>query len=215
VDIEPAGAKRVAEELTTAGNAASAHVGDVSQRDAVETLAADITEGFGAPTILVNLAGAVRNAVLSKITDEDFTLVIDTHLKATLNTLRAFAPGMKQRGYGRVINTSSIAAGGAVAGISYSAAKSGIEGLTRSAAIELARHGITVNCIAPGVIATGMFLSTPAEFREKQTSRIPMGRAGTTSEIAACVEFLASPGASYLTGQTLVVCGGLSVGSLK
>ncbi|QTJ70532.1 SDR family oxidoreductase (plasmid) [Rhodococcus sp. ZPP] len=215
VDIDPSGAERVAKELAAAGLSASAHAGDVSRRDYVDGLAADVTKQFAAPTVLVNLAGAVRNAVLSKITDEDFALVLDTHLKSTLNTLRAFAPGMKERGFGRIVNTSSIASRGTVAGISYSAAKAGIEGLTRSAAIELARHGITVNCVSPGVIATGMFLSTPAEFREEQTSKIPMGRAGTTEEIAACVEFLTSPGAGYITGQTLVACGGLSVGALK
>lgn len=215
VDIDPSGADRVVKELKTAGLSASAHAGDLSKRDYVDALAAEVTKQFAAPTVLVNLAGAVRNAVLSKITDEDFSLVLDTHLKSTLNTLRAFAPGMKARGYGRIVNTSSIASRGTVAGISYSAAKAGIEGLTRSAAIELARHGITVNCVSPGIIATGMFLSTPAEFREEQTSRIPMGRAGTTEEIAASVEYLTSSGAGYITGQTLVVCGGLSVGALK
>lgn len=214
VDIDAGAASRVANELTADGLRASAHPCDVASREAVDQLACVISERFDSPSVLVNLAGAVRNAVLSKITDEDFELVLRTHLHATLHTLRTFAPAMKQRGHGRIVNTSSIAATGVISGISYSAAKGAIEALTRSAALELAKSGITVNCIAPGIVASGMFLSTPREFRDQQISSIPMRRAAEPDEIAACVGFLASRDASYITGQTLVVCGGLSVGAM-
>jgi 3-oxoacyl-[acyl-carrier protein] reductase len=215
VDIAADQAKAVAEASVANGLSASTHVCDVASSAEVAGLAGEVTERYGDVSILVNLAGAVRNAVLSKVTDEDFDLVLTTHLVATMRTVRAFAPGMKRQGYGRIVNTSSIAARGTVAGISYSAAKGGIEGLTRSAAIELGPHGVTVNCIEPGVVATGMFLSTPQEFQEAQVSRIPARRAGTPEEIAACVAFLASPDSSYVNGQTLTACGGLSVGVLK
>ena len=101
---------------------------------------------------------------------------------------------------------------GTVAGSAYAAAKGAIEGITRSAAVELAKHGVTVNCVAPGLIDAGMFLTVPEDFRDASSSRIPMGRLGTAAEVGSCVAFLASAEASYVTGQTLVVCGGLSVG---
>jgi 3-oxoacyl-[acyl-carrier protein] reductase len=99
-----------------------------------------------------------------------------------------------------------------VAGGSYGAAKGAIEGLTHSAAIELAPHGITVNCVAPGLIDAGIFLSTPEQFRAELIDRVPMRRLGTSGDVAACVAFLASDQAGYITGQTLTVCGGLTLG---
>jgi 3-oxoacyl-[acyl-carrier protein] reductase len=119
---------------------------------------------------------------------------------------------MRAHGYGRIVNTSSIAFRGTVAGGSYGAAKGAIEGLTHSAAIELAPHGITVNCVAPGLVDAGIFLSTPEEYRQELIERVPMQRLGTPADIAACVAFLASEEAGYITGQTLTVCGGLSLG---
>ncbi|WP_216695262.1 SDR family NAD(P)-dependent oxidoreductase [Dietzia psychralcaliphila] len=202
-------------EVQELGGWASSHTGDLTDRSFIEAAGAEITTQFGAPTALVTLAGAVRNAVLSKITDADFTLVLDTHLRATLYCLQVFVPAMKQAGNGRVVTMSSVAARGAVAGISYGAAKGGIEALTRSAALELAPFGVTVNCVAPGIVATGMFMSTPEEFREQQLASVPMKRAAEPDEVAACVGFLASGASSYVTGQVLTVCGGLTVGPFK
>lgn len=214
-DLDAAATSATVDEVEELGGRASPHPGDLTDRSFIEAADADITAAFGAPSVLVTLAGAVRNAVLSKITDEDFSLVLDTHLRATLHCLQIFAPAMKKSGYGRVITMSSVAARGAVAGISYGAAKGGVEALTRSAAVELAPFGVTVNCVAPGVVATGMFLNTPAEFREQQLASVPMRRAAEPDEIAAYVGFLASDASSYVTGQILTVCGGLSVSPFK
>lgn len=216
VDVVEPPAAAVAESIVSAGSEAAAFVADLSDPTEVERVRDEVVERFTLPVgAVVNLAGAVRNAVLSKLTDDDFDLVLRTHLYGTMHTVRAFAPAMKTAGWGRIVNTSSVAARGVVAGVSYSSAKGGIEGLTRSAAIELARNGITVNCIEPGVIATGMFLGTPHEFQDAQIAQIPAGRAGDPEEIAAAVSFLVSGESGYITGQTLTVCGGLSVGALR
>lgn len=207
-DLDPAGAERLAGELVAQGGLAEAVTLDVSDRPAVEALVA----GLDRLDIVVNLAGVIRNALLVKIDDDDFELTLSSHLQGTLNTMRAAAPKMRAHGYGRIVNTSSIAFRGSIAGGAYGAAKGAIEGLTHSAALELARHGVTVNCVAPGLISAGIFMTTPPEYRAQATARVPMQRLGEPEEVAACVAFLASSAASYVTGQTLLVCGGLSVG---
>jgi 3-oxoacyl-[acyl-carrier protein] reductase len=206
-DVDASAAGRVADELG-GGEAITAAALDVTNRSAVEELVASEPQ----LAVLVNLAGVIRNAVLSKIDDGDFRLVLATHVEGTLNTMRAAAPLMKANGYGRIVNMSSIALRGTVAGSTYAAAKGAIEGISRSAALELAREGVTVNCVAPGLIDAGMFLTVPDEYRQEWIARIPAGRTGTAADVAECVAFLASPAAAYVTGQTLVVCGGLSLG---
>jgi 3-oxoacyl-[acyl-carrier protein] reductase len=207
-DVDVESAARVAVEVAPERDPARHVRLDVTDSAAVMTLARDL----GRVDILVNLAGVIRNAPLSKITDEDFGATMTTHVNGTLNTMRAFAPVMRGTGYGRIVNTSSIAARGIAGGGSYGAAKGAIESLTRAAALELAPDGITANCVAPGLVNAGLFLSAADDVRERLTQRVPMGRLAAPAEVAACIAFLASPAAGYVTGQTLTVCGGLSVG---
>jgi 3-oxoacyl-[acyl-carrier protein] reductase len=181
---------------------------DVTDADGVDRLVASLDR----LDVVVNLAGVIRRAAILDVANDDFRTVMGTHAEGTLNTMRAAVPLMRAHGYGRIVNISSIAARGTVSGISYGAAKAAIEGMSRNAALELAPDGITVNCVAPGLIDAGMFLSTPEETRRAFGARVPMGRLGTPADIAAAVGFLASEQAAYVTGQTLTVCGGLTLG---
>ena len=185
---------------------------DVTDPSAVTRLADSVADEFGRIDTWVNMAGVVRNALVTKISDQDFGLTMSTHVQGTLNCMRAVAPRMRSAGYGRIVNTSSVAVMGSVGGGSYAAAKGAIEALSRTAALEWANHGITVNCVAPGLIGAGMFLTVPQEFQHSGIERTPMKRAGTAEEVAECIAFFASPQASFVTGQTLFVCGGLSIG---
>jgi 3-oxoacyl-[acyl-carrier protein] reductase len=203
-DLDAEGAAGVARSLDGALGAAL----DVTDANAVATLIGSLER----LDVLVNLAGVIRRAPLAHITNDDFRLTIATHAEGTLNTMREALPHMRKGGYGRIVNASSIAFRGSVAGGAYGAAKGAIEGLTHSAAIELAPHGITVNCVAPGLIDAGIFLSTPERYRNELIDRVPMGRLGSPDDVAACVAFLASDQAGYITGQTLTVCGGLTLG---
>lgn len=206
-------ADAVAAQLIGLGLSAEAVFLDVTDAGQVAATREDIGARHGGVDVVVNLAGVVRNAVLSKVTEDDFHLTWKSHVAGTMVMMREFGALMKKQGHGRIVNTSSIAALGAVGGMSYSAAKGGIEAMSRSAAIELAPFGVTVNCVAPGVIDAGMFLTTPQEFQTQVLTRTPMRRAGRVEEVGACVRFLASEEASFITGQTIFVCGGASIGA--
>jgi 3-oxoacyl-[acyl-carrier protein] reductase len=211
-DLAVDGAERIVEGLRGLGGSAEAVRVDVRVRADVEEQIAAVVERHERLDVLVNLAGVIRNAPLTHIADDDFRLTLASHVDGTLNTMRAVAAPMRARGYGRIVNMSSIAFRGTPAGGAYGAAKGAIEGLTHSAALELAKHGITVNCVAPGIVSAGMFLTTPEHYRLELEGRVPVGRLGEPADVAACVGFLASGRAGYVTGQTLTVCGGLSVG---
>jgi 3-oxoacyl-[acyl-carrier protein] reductase len=207
-DVDGERARAVARDLPAGEGIAL----DVTRARDVEAGVADVIARHERIDVLVNLAGVIRNELVSKIDDDNFALVMATHVQGTMHTMRAVLPSMRASGYGRIVNMSSIAARGSIAGGAYGAAKGAIEGLTRAAAMESARAGVTINCVAPGLIAAGMFLTVPEDYQRERAEKIPIGRAGTAEEVAACVAFLASPEASYVTGQTLRICGGLSLG---
>lgn len=212
VDLDADAAAELAADLRREGGSAEGIGADVASRTDVERAITRVVEERGRIDVVVNLAGIIRNQVLAKIADEDFDALMDVHVKGTLNTMRAAVPLMRAAGYGRIVNTSSIAFNGAIAGVAYGAAKGAIVGMTRSAAMESAKNGVTVNCIAPGLVNAGVFLTVPEDYQQEQIAKIPAKRMGEPSEIAACVAFLTSPDASYVTGQTLAICGGLSLG---
>ncbi|WP_206474081.1 SDR family NAD(P)-dependent oxidoreductase [Dietzia sp. KRD202] len=184
---------------------------DVADRDQVDAAVHTVRAECDRLDVLVNMAGAFRSATLRKIGDTDLDDVLSSHVAGTLNTMRAAAPIMTERRYGRIVNTSSITVQGAFGGAVYGAAKGAIEAMTRSVAIELGRHGITANCVAPGYIDAGMFTRMPATFTESAANGLPLGRTGTPDEIASCVAFLASQESSYVTGQVLTACGGATL----
>lgn len=162
--------------------------------------------------IVVNVAGIVRDRSLAKMSDAEWSAVIEVNLRGTwLGCQSAFA-WIGERGWGRIINVASTAIFGAYGQANYSAAKAGIVGLTRSAALEGAKRGILVNAVAPGIVETAILADVPEQVRQGWMARMPLKRTAQPEEIAAVIAFLASDDASYMTGQTLVVDGGATTG---
>lgn len=186
--------------------------GDITQKNDVERVRNEVEKEFGRVDILVNSqAGALQNELLRKLTEEGWRKTLSVHLDGTRNSMQVFGPMMIERKYGRIVNMSSIAVQGSIAGASYGAAKGAVEALSRTAALEWAQYGITVNCVAPGLINAGMFLTLPESFRKAAIENSPMKRAAEPEEVAYCVRFLCSDEASFITGQTIYVCGGMSI----
>jgi len=186
---------------------------DVTDAPACDALIGDIEKRHGAVSILVNNAGIVRDSLALRMKDEDWDVVIETNLKAVFRLSRAVMRGMMKARSGRIINiTSVVARSGNPGQANYSAAKAGVEGMTRALARELGGRAITVNCVAPGFIDTDMTRALSDAQREPLLQQIPLGRLGRAEEVAAAVAFLASARAGYITGATLHVNGGMYMG---
>lgn len=217
VAVNYAGGEAAAAETAAAiealGRRAITVRANVGKPDEFEEMVKTVIEAFGAIDILVNNAGITRDNLIMRMKEEEFDQVIETNLKGVFNGIKSVTrPMMKQRS-GRIINISSVV--GAVGNpgqANYVAAKAGVIGLTKSSARELASRGITVNCVAPGFIETDMTDALPAEMREQLAGQIPLARLGRPEDIAAAVRFLASDAASYMTGQTVHVDGGMYMG---
>jgi 3-oxoacyl-[acyl-carrier protein] reductase len=183
---------------------------NVTDAPALETLVESIVKQYGGLHILVNNAGITRDMLAMRLKDDDWDAVIDTNLKGVFRLSRAvMKPMMKQR-FGRIINiTSVVGASGNPGQANYAASKAGVAGMTRSLARELGSRGITVNCIAPGFIDTDMTSSLTVEQQQGLLTQIPLGRLGKPQDIAYAVGFLASPQASYVTGQEFHINGGM------
>jgi 3-oxoacyl-[acyl-carrier protein] reductase len=202
------GAAAIGEALAAAGGRGIAL--DVNDAAGLDAAIDGILKAEGGLHILVNNAGITRDTLAMRMKDEDWDAVLDTNLKAVFRASRAvMRPMMKQR-YGRIINiTSVVGASGNPGQANYAAAKAGVAGMTRALARELGSRGITVNCVAPGFIATDMTESLPEAQRTALLQQIPLGRLGTPQEIADTVLFLASPAAGYITGSEVHVNGGM------
>ena len=183
---------------------------DVNDGAAVDALVDEIVKVYGAVHVLVNNAGITRDTLSMRMKDDDWDAVLDTNLKAVFRLSRAvIRPMMKQR-YGRIISiTSVVGASGNAGQANYAAAKAGVAGMTRALARELGSRSITVNCVAPGFIETDMTASLPEAQQQALLAQIPLGHLGKPADIAHAVAYLASPQASYITGQELHVNGGM------
>jgi 3-oxoacyl-[acyl-carrier protein] reductase len=203
-----AGAKAIGEALAAQGGAGIAL--NVNDAPAVDAAVEAIVKQHGGLHILVNNAGITRDTLAMRMKDDDWDAVLDTNLKAVFRLSRAVMRTMMKQRYGRIVSiTSVVGASGNPGQANYAAAKAGVAGMTRALARELGSRGITVNCVAPGFIATDMTDQLPEAQKTALLAQIPLGRLGAPDEIADAVAFLASPQAGYITGTELHVNGGM------
>lgn len=204
-------AQNTAKEMDPTGEKVIAVHCDVSKQDNVNAAFAQVFEKFGRVDILVNNAGITRDAMFHKMTVDQAKLVMDVHFFGTFYCCQAVIPGMREREYGKIINISSTSAFGNIGQSNYSAAKSAIDGFTRTLALESARKNITVNSIAPGMVDTDILKTIPENIMAQKIAATPAQRLGAPSEIASVASFLASDDSSWVTGNCILACGGLKM----
>ena len=203
-------AEEVVSEIKSFGVEAFAFQANVSEQDEVKAMIKETTSQFGTIDVLVNNAGITRDNLLMRMKQDEWDDVINTNLKGVFNCVQAVTRPMLKQKSGRIINLSSVVGSLGNAGqVNYVATKSGVEGMTRTFARELASRGITCNAVAPGFIVSDMTDQLSDELKEQMKSQIPLARFGEDSDIAHAVAFLASDKASYITGQTIHVNGGM------
>ena len=215
VDLDEAACASTVDTITAAGGRALAVGADVSDADAVDAAVARVADELGAPTVLVNNAGILRDNLLFKMTVDDWDMVMGVHLRGAFNMAKAAQKHMVEATFGRIVNLSSTSALGNRGQANYSAAKAGMQGLTKTLAIELGKFGVTANAIAPGFIQTDMTAATAErvgvpfdDFIKFSAEQIPVARVGQPEDIAHTASFLASEGAGFVSGQVIYVAGG-------
>ena len=218
LDLSLEAASALAGEITAAGGTAIGLAADVSKRDQVQAAVDTLVGAFGGVQILVNNAGVLRDNLLFKMTDDDWTLVMEVHLRGAFLCSQITQKHMVAAKYGRIISMSSTSALGNRGQANYSTAKAGLQGLTKTLAIELGPFGVTANAIAPGFIETAMTAATAErigttieQMREATASMLPVRRGGYPADIANAVAFFAAEESGYITGQVLYVDGGKGV----
>ena len=214
-DIREEQLMRAADELKALGGNAFAVTADIGNRSEVARMVDSAERQLGSIDILVNNAGIVCPAPLEEVKEEDLDAVIKTNLKGAFFCTQAAVPYMKRKSYGKIVTIGSRASLGKLDRTAYAATKAGLIGMTRTWALELARHNINVNYIGPGPIATELFTGANPENSEKTKAiiaGIPLKKMGTPDDVANLVSFLASDEASFITGQSIFICGGITVG---
>jgi 3-oxoacyl-[acyl-carrier protein] reductase len=215
LDLEAGSCEATVGAIVAAGGHAIAVGADVSRGDQVETAVGTVAAELGPPTVLVNNAGVLRDNLLFKMSEADWDTVLGVHLRGTFLMSRAVQKHMVDQRFGRIVNLSSSSALGNRGQANYSAAKAGLQGLTKTLAIELGPFGITANAVAPGFIATDMTAATAArigttfeDFQATVAAQVPVRRIGEPDDVAHMISFLASEGAGYVSGQVIYVAGG-------